>query len=234
MWTTCGCPGFAACLRILGRSFRRDRAGAVAILFALVLPILVGFIGLGVEAGYWYAQRRDLQAAADAAAIGGAREVLANSSVSDSYLASVGEKEALRNGTTVGGSISMIVNHPPGSGSYTTDTDAVEATLSAPIQTMFARMFVGSSVTTTVRAVARSQMQDGEPPALASSADAERHLLCARQDRGTAPLGGPGLPAVRGLDGSSRAAPLDGPDSRPRTAGATEMGLVRRRRTRLV
>ena len=45
-----------------------DQRGVIIVMFALMLPIFLGFIGLGVEVGYWFQIKRDLQAAADAPA----------------------------------------------------------------------------------------------------------------------------------------------------------------------
>jgi Flp pilus assembly protein TadG len=50
------------------------RRGNVAIMFALSLPAIVGFAGLGVETTYWYYKRLALQSAADAAAYSAALE----------------------------------------------------------------------------------------------------------------------------------------------------------------
>src|SRR5690349_9810217 len=48
--------------------FARARAGNVAIISALLLPVLVGFGGFGMETAWWYSRQRELQGAADIAA----------------------------------------------------------------------------------------------------------------------------------------------------------------------
>ena len=48
-------------------------SGAVAAMTALVLPVLLGFTSLGVEVGHWYLGLRQMQGAADAAAISAAK-----------------------------------------------------------------------------------------------------------------------------------------------------------------
>lgn len=136
-------------------TFRGDRGGAVLVIFALLLPLLIGFIGLGVETAYWYAARRDLQAAADAAAMGAALEVLANSDATAGYLEDVAEKEMERNGVTIGGPVSVTINHPPTSGTYSGDSDAVEVSLSTSVNAMFSKLFIGNDVGINARAVAR-------------------------------------------------------------------------------
>lgn len=54
--------------------FAKDKGGASAIIFALSLPVFVGFVGLGTEAGLWYLTERRVQSAADMAAYTGALE----------------------------------------------------------------------------------------------------------------------------------------------------------------
>ena len=58
----------------LGRGFASSEGGNVAVIFAVVLPMLVGGAGLGVETTYWYLARVNMQAAADAAAYSGAMD----------------------------------------------------------------------------------------------------------------------------------------------------------------
>lgn len=56
-------------MRSLIRRFRTDTAGNIAVLSALCLPVLLGFVALGVDIGSVFADRRRLQSAADLAAI---------------------------------------------------------------------------------------------------------------------------------------------------------------------
>src|SRR3546814_13161443 len=58
---------FGNCGRILG-----DQRGAIAVITALALPVLLGFAALGVDVAGWYAQARAIQTAADAAALSAA------------------------------------------------------------------------------------------------------------------------------------------------------------------
>ena len=48
---------------------RRCSTGAVAVLTAIMIPVLLGFVSLGTEVGHWYLTMRAMQGAADAAAI---------------------------------------------------------------------------------------------------------------------------------------------------------------------
>lgn len=57
--------------------FSRDPRGAVALAVAVLLPVLIGFAGIGVEVGMWFAVQRQNQSATDAAAISAALEYAA-------------------------------------------------------------------------------------------------------------------------------------------------------------
>src|SRR5258708_1746802 len=52
--------------------YRRDERANIAILFALLAPVLIGALGLGMETSWWYQTQRDMQNAADEAAIAAA------------------------------------------------------------------------------------------------------------------------------------------------------------------
>ncbi len=52
-----------------------NQKGAVLVIFALALIVLLGFAGLGTEAGRWYLTRAELSKAVDAAALAGAANI---------------------------------------------------------------------------------------------------------------------------------------------------------------
>ena len=52
-----------------------DQKGAVLIIFALLLIVLIGFTALAMEAGRWYMVRAELSKSVDAAAIAGAKNI---------------------------------------------------------------------------------------------------------------------------------------------------------------
>ncbi len=59
--------------RRIARTARHD-GGAVLVLFALMLPVLIGMGGLVIDVGNWFAHKRHLQTQADAGALAGAGE----------------------------------------------------------------------------------------------------------------------------------------------------------------
>ncbi len=66
-------------MRVLAR-LRREDSGAIMVLFALMLVVLFAFAALAVDAAHAFTERRDSQATADVAAIGGALTLIDGSS----------------------------------------------------------------------------------------------------------------------------------------------------------
>src|SRR5690349_14280603 len=54
---------------------RRGERGQTLVVVALLAAILIGILGLAVDVGYAYSERRQIQNAADASALNGAREM---------------------------------------------------------------------------------------------------------------------------------------------------------------
>jgi Putative Flp pilus-assembly TadE/G-like len=86
------------------RAFCACQKGAVAVATAIALPILLGFSALGVEVGHWYLVQREMQGAADAAAISATAQYIqdrvAGSTTSTAYQ-TVGQTYARLNGFTI-------------------------------------------------------------------------------------------------------------------------------------
>src|SRR5258708_24188753 len=52
--------------------FRRDQSGSYLVIFAIMMPVLIGLVGLGVDYGVWMNASQKMQAAADPAAFSAA------------------------------------------------------------------------------------------------------------------------------------------------------------------
>jgi Flp pilus assembly protein TadG len=65
---------------MLDRNRRRTAGGQIVVLFVLALIGIIGVVGLAIDGGGAYAQRRDQQTAADLAALAGANDYLLNNS----------------------------------------------------------------------------------------------------------------------------------------------------------
>lgn len=132
---------------------RRDRQGVTAVMTALALTTLFGFAGIGVEVAMWERAQRDMQGAADQAAnaaavaynIGGHATTSAKA-----VTAQMGYADGV-DGVTV------TVNNPPTSGSYTSYSDAFEVLIRKPQPMWFANVIMSTAPTIGVRAVASPQ-----------------------------------------------------------------------------
>jgi Flp pilus assembly pilin Flp len=135
-----------------------DERGATAVMTAVALTVLVGFVGLGTEVGMWYAERRAMQTASDAAAMGAAFDIFKNGKESTGIVAA-GEADSARNGFTNGAdSVVVTVNHPPTEGKYAAKDTAVETVVTKTRATLLGSFFMGSSIDIKVRSVATVKM----------------------------------------------------------------------------
>ena len=119
--------------------------------WTVILPIVIGMVGLGVETGSWYLSKRNLQTAADTAALSGARET------TTAKRTSAAQYSVTQNGFPSGSGVTVTVNNPPLAGGYTSDSNAVEVVLSKQQLLSFSSLFLGASTVVTARAVAVKQ-----------------------------------------------------------------------------
>ena len=132
-----------------------DQRGVIIVMFALMLPIMLGFVGLGVEVGYWFQKKRDMQAAADAAAVASAYEVAEGRSTG---VQTIADREAVNNGytgTVTVRSVPFNSLFPNSStGVYSTDDDAVSVDLSESVVRLFSSWFLSGNLTINAHALA--------------------------------------------------------------------------------
>src|SRR5687767_13085074 len=115
MRPACLIPGTKG-VTTVSRGFLRDVRGNTAIFFGLSLPMIVGFIGLGSETGYWYWKQRELQEAADIASHSGALKL--RDTKNHEKARSAAQSDAILHGFNPAmGAID--VNTPPQSGAFT-------------------------------------------------------------------------------------------------------------------
>lgn len=130
---------------------KRDERGAIAIMVALLMSVLLGMLSLGVEYGSWYAARRQLQTAADAAALAAALERARGSA--DSALP-VAQREAMRNGLAKAMDDGAVeINVPPTLGAMAGNANAVEAIVHERRELLFASLFLDHDPVISARAV---------------------------------------------------------------------------------
>ncbi len=137
------------------RRFRRDTTGSVAAIVSIVSPVLVGAMGLGGEAGYWYLTQREVQNAADVAAHATALKLQEGATQAD--LQSLAEYLVGQASVEIANA-SVDMNQPPNTGLYLEDGSAIEITVTETVPRMFSAIYSSDPVTITARAVATAQV----------------------------------------------------------------------------
>jgi hypothetical protein len=129
-----------------------DRAGTIALTTAFGIFTLIGVTGLSVTAGDWYFTHRAMQSAADAGALGGAVQLVAErstgQSVDTSAVTTAAKNDTANNGFTDGQNgvtvTAAIINN----------NQTVTVTVSQPARLMLAGIFM--SAPPTIRATAQA------------------------------------------------------------------------------
>ncbi len=114
--------------------------------------MLLAFAGLAVDVGQFWSARRQMQTAADAAALAGAmalRRSLSPSAAADAVTTTNGFTDGTNN-------VTVTVNNPPASGVYAGNANYVEVIVSQPQPTYFMRALGYSSIPVATRSVASS------------------------------------------------------------------------------
>jgi len=128
------------------------RRGSVAIHIGILMTVLIGMAGLGTEIPFVIYKHRQLQNAADAAALGGAVAILRGYPASPATEAqAVAAALGFQSGT---GGVTVTANVPPKSGSYTSTADAIEVIVSQPQTLKLGGLFFSSPLNLSARAVA--------------------------------------------------------------------------------
>jgi hypothetical protein len=111
-------------VRTWGQRLAGDEKGSVLTVL-VAMPVLAGTVALGIETGQLYRVKRQMQSAADAAAVIGSTDRLASANLST--ITADARYEAKRNGFDYQATgISVTVNSPPTSGPNMGTTGAVE------------------------------------------------------------------------------------------------------------
>jgi len=131
----------------------RDETGAVAVVVALSIVVLVGMAALAVDAGYLYSVRRQLQTAADAAALAGCRVMVDGGSDGD-ILAEARMYAEDENAVRPADAAVMLADPPDTVVDW--DERSVQVTVSKQSPLFFARIFGVSD--TPVRATAKAKV----------------------------------------------------------------------------
>jgi len=125
-----------------------DNRGGVAMTTALMLPVIIGFIGLAIDTANWYSNHRQLDRIVETAAAAAA-PYLSNSSYTTAMITAVAENVAALNGlsTSSGDTISVAVGSNPSS---------ITVNGTRKLNKFFSAMFLPTTPTTTATASATS------------------------------------------------------------------------------
>lgn len=126
----------------------RDKRGNALVIAAAALPLLIGSAGLASDTIEWALWKRQLQRAADSAAIAGVYAHIQSASVNDAVT------RDLSYNSHVGITTNVATTNPPSTGSYTADVNAVRVALSVQKKLSFSGMFMSAAPTITATATA--------------------------------------------------------------------------------
>lgn len=129
--------------------FWKNKRGNVAVIAALVMPVLVGGAGLGVETGYWYYTQLRLQQAADAAVYAAALEL--HEGNTSQMLSSATAAATLNGYTTSTDTISEVTP----SATYPTNARTVDVSMTRSVTRGFSAIFNTTPVVVHVKATAK-------------------------------------------------------------------------------
>jgi Flp pilus assembly protein TadG len=128
------------------KSLWRDKRGNALVIAAASLPLVLGSAGLASDSIQWALWKRQLQRAADSAALAGVYAKVEG----QSYTAAITTDLARNN--HVGISTAVTPSNPPTTGAYTSDTMAVRVTLAVQKKLSFSSLFLRT--VPTIRATA--------------------------------------------------------------------------------
>jgi Flp pilus assembly protein TadG len=148
------------------RRLINDEKGSI-VAIVVWLPVLAGAVAIGVETGELYRVKRQMQGAADAAALAGAVDSMTGRTTS---ITNDAKYEARRNGfIDNGSSITVAVNTPPTSGPNISTPNAVEVIIQKQVGFSIGAAILGS--TDSFKMTARSVAAQGTVTTTTNSAE---------------------------------------------------------------
>lgn len=127
----------SSAMRQLLRRLRRllpDQKGNIAVIVAAVFPLLIGCAGLAIDGVEWVLQKREVQAAADSAAMAGVYSLIQSQDLQNAVGHAVFQTGSIPNDASV-----QAVQGPPG---HESDPFAVAVRLAVPAHMTFSSMFM--------------------------------------------------------------------------------------------
>ncbi len=144
--------------RLLSFPMLRRENGQLLAVAGLMMTALAGMIGLVVDFGFLTAQRGQVQNAADAAALAGARMLFEEASTSKAVGSALDYANAngyaVSTNCTNNGDVYVCVRTPPRTGEYASDTNYVEVTVEDKPDSFFIHTLFPNNSKVRARAVA--------------------------------------------------------------------------------
>ena len=131
--------------------FSQD-SGIIVLITAVMLPIMLGVLGIIIDLGFAYQYKRFMQTAADAGALGAAHSLIIDpdsGTISTDALYDAG-----MNGFDGSSGETRTVNVPPLTGYFEGDENFIEVTISQDMSTYFMPVLGVNNMTVSARAVA--------------------------------------------------------------------------------
>jgi hypothetical protein len=127
-------------VEIVSKVYRRlrrllpDQRGNVAMVVAAVFPLLIAGAGLAIDGVEWILQKRQIQAAADGAAMAGVYSIISSQDLDNAVNGSIMQSGSVPDSASI-----QAIKGPPG---HEADPFAVSVKIAAPAQMTFSSMFM--------------------------------------------------------------------------------------------
>lgn len=142
--------------------FHAER-GQILVMAALLIIVFLGLVGLAVDAGFHFVERRQLQNAADTATMAAAYELSYGGNDAAATVAAL-ENAAANGYDNDGTTNTVVVNIPPLSGDYADEVTGVEVIITnLDVDTFFIQVLVPSTTQIVGRGVAVFAGAGGQP-----------------------------------------------------------------------
>src|SRR6185503_18253753 len=128
----------------------RNRRGNALVMAGAALPLIVGSAGLASDTIQWALWKRQIQRAADSAAMAGVYAIVQGKTVETTCSISGATYDKpvsydLKKNNHFWDNPTCTVTNPPSTGSFTADTDAVKVDLQIQKQLSFSGMFLSAA-----------------------------------------------------------------------------------------
>ena len=127
----------------------RDRRGAMAMITALSMPVLIGGVGLAADTIQWTYMKRAMQRQADSAALAGAFAMSQQNVISTTVTADL----ARNNNVLL--TVTPVIQSPPTAGAYSGDARAVRVALATDVRLPFVGFVMGGPIRIPAEATAK-------------------------------------------------------------------------------